>query len=165
MTPDLMRVDLAGNSSVVLSGWASIASASLTPDNQRVVFVGRPDDGKPIGTKADLYVLDMAAGTVDCRTWGLDVGVGGRLSLDMPVGALGTGNVAIADDGESAFATVQRGGTNHIYRIALSGPESWQPVTSGESAAFLLDLVGERLLYAQTSMNSHRPKCFSSAWN
>ncbi len=154
MTPDLMRVDLAGNSSIILSGWASLAGASLTPDNQRVVFVGRPDDGKPIGTKADLYVLDIAAGTVDCRTSGLDVGVGGRLSLDMPVGALGTENVAIADDGQSAFATVQRGGANHIYRIALSGPESWQPVTSGESATFLLDLVGERLLYAQTSMNA-----------
>ncbi|MCY3574310.1 MAG: S9 family peptidase [Chloroflexi bacterium] len=154
MTPDLMRVDLAGNSSVVLSGWASLAAASLTPNNQRIVFIGRPDDGKPIGTKADLYVLDIAAGTIDCRTSGLDVGVGGRLSLDMPIGALGAGNVAIADDGDSAFATVQRGGTNHIYRIALSGAESWQPVTAGDCAIFPLDLVGQQLLYAQTSMNA-----------
>ncbi|MXX84162.1 MAG: S9 family peptidase [Chloroflexi bacterium] len=154
MTPDLMRVDLAGNSSVVLSGWASLAAASLTPNNQRIVFIGRPDDGKPIGTKADLYVLDIAAGTIDCRTSGLDVGVGGRLSLDMPIGALGAGNVAIADDGDSAFATVQRGGTNHIYRIALSGAESWQPVTAGDCAIFPLDLVGQQLLYAQASMNA-----------
>ena len=99
-------------------------------------------------------MLDIAAGTVDCRTSGLDVGVGGRLSLDMPVGTLGSGNVAIADDGGSAFATVQRGGTNHIYRIALSGAESWQPVTAGESAAYLLDMVGQQLLFAQTSMNA-----------
>ncbi|MCY4147660.1 MAG: S9 family peptidase [Chloroflexi bacterium] len=153
MTPDLMRVDLAGNKATLLSGWASVAGASLTPDSQHVVFVGRPDDGKPIGTKADLYVLDIAAGTVECRTPSLDVGVGGGLSLDMPVGALGAENVVIADDGQSALANVQRGGTNHIYRIALSGAESWQPVTSGESAVFLLGLAGERLLYAQTSMN------------
>ena len=27
-------------------------------DGARIVFVGRPDDGKPIGTKSDVYALN-----------------------------------------------------------------------------------------------------------
>ncbi len=154
MTPDLMRVDLAGNTTTVLDGWASIASANFTPQGDRIVFIGRPNDGKPIGTKSDLYVLDLATGEIDCRTAGLVEGFGGRLSLDMPVAGLSEWNIAVTDDGQSAFAAVQAGGTVHIYRVTLSGEENWQPVTQGDSAVFPLDLAGERLLYAETSMNA-----------
>ena len=154
MTPDLMRVDLDGNTETVLSGWASIASASFTPQGDRIVFLGRPDDGKPIGTKSDMYALDLATGDIGCRTDGLAEGFSGRLSLDMPVTGLSEANIAVSDDSESAFAAVQAGGSVHIYRVALSGDESWEAVTSGDSAVFPLDLAGERLLYAETSMNA-----------
>ena len=59
----------------------------------RIVFVGRPDDGKPIGTKSDLYLLDLSSGDIECRTSGLDVGVGGRIMLDMPVASLSLHNL------------------------------------------------------------------------
>ena len=138
----------------MLSGWASIAGASYTPDGARIVFVGRPDDGAPIGTKSDLYALDLATGAIDCRTETLDVGVGGRLSMDMPIPGLSECNVLIADDGQSAYATVQRGGSDHIYRIALAGAEAWEAVTAGESAVFPLDLRGGQLLCARTTLNA-----------
>ena len=154
MTPDLMIVNLDGNQSVALQGWESVGNASFTPDGSRIVFVGRPDDGKPIGTKSDVYVLDLASGEVDCRTKALEVGVGGSLIMDMPVTGLKTWNVLVSDDGEVAFATVQRGGTDHIYRIALSGAEDCEPVTKGDSAVFPLSLRGDQLLYARTTLNS-----------
>ena len=154
LTPDLMSVDLSGNISTVLAGWARIAKASYTPDGERIAFIGRPDDGKPIGTKSDLYVLHLASGAIDCRSAGLDVGIGGRLTLDMPVSGLSLPNVLISDDGAYAFTTVQRGGTDHIYRIALNGEERCEAVTSGECAVFPLDRRGDRLLYARTSLNA-----------
>ena len=154
MTPDLKLVDLDGRQTVLLEDWASVENANFTPDGGRIVFVGRPDDGKPIGTKSDVYVLDTASGDINCRSAALDVGVGGYLIMDMPIANLKSWNMLVADDGEAAFATVQRGGTDHIYRIALSGPEDCQPVTAGDCAVFPLDLRGSRLLYARTSLNS-----------
>ena len=154
IVPDLMSVDLSGNRSTLLADWANIESASFTPDGTRIAFVGRPDDGKPIGSKSDLYLLDLASGAIECRTSGLDVGVGGSIMLDMPVASLSLYNLKISADGNSAFATVQRGGTDHIYRVALSGAEAFEPVTSGNSVDFPLDLLGENLLFARTTLNS-----------
>ena len=154
ITPDLMLTDLAGGSTALLSGWASVSSASFTPDGKRVVFVGRPLDGKPIGAKSDLYTLDISNGELRNRSAGLDVGVGGRLSLDMPVSGLDAGNLLISDAGDFAIATVQAGGRNHIYRFALDGEAEWQALTHGESCDFALDFKGERLLYASTWLNA-----------
>jgi len=154
MTPDLKLVDLDGRQTLILEDWASVENANFTPEGSRIVFVGRPDDGKPIGTKSDVYVLDMASGSIDCRTAALEVGVGGYLIMDMPIANLKSWNMLIADDGESAFATVQRGGTDHIYRIALNGPEDCRQVTEGDCAVFPLDLRGSQLLYARTNLNS-----------
>lgn len=154
MTPDLKTVDLEGRQTLLLEDWASVDKANFTPDGGRIVFVGRPDDGKPIGSKSDLYVLDLATGEISCRTQTLDVGVGGRLSLDMPVAGLNLPNLLVSDDGAYAYATVQRGGTDHIYRIALRGEEDCQPVTQGDCAVFPLDRQGEKLLYARTSLNA-----------
>ena len=136
------------------ANWGFATRASFTPDGQRIVFIGRPLDGKPIGTKSDLYVLHLASGQLENRSAGLAVGVGGRLSLDMPVSGLSSWNVLVADDGAAAYATVQSGGTNHICRIALQGAENYAPLTAGECAVSPLDLQGQRLLYAQTTLNS-----------
>jgi len=154
MTPDLKLVDLDGRQTVLLEDWASVENASFTPDGRRIVFVGRPDDGKPIGAKSDCYVLDIASGDIDCRTAALDVGVGGYLIMDMPIAGLKACNVLVSEDGENAFAMVQRGGTNHIYRIALSGREDCQPLTDGDCAVFPMDLRGAQLLHARSNLNS-----------
>lgn len=154
MSPDLKLVDLDGRQTRILEDWASVENANFTVDGARIVFVGRPDDGKPIGTKSDVYVLDIASGDIECRSSSLDVGVGGYLIMDMPLGNLKQWNILLSDDGESAFATVQRGGTDHIYRIALNGPEDCQPVTEGDCAVFPMSLRGSQLLYGRTDLNS-----------
>ena len=154
ITPDLRLVDLAGKSKTIIENWASVASASFTGDGERIVFVGRPKDGKPIGTKSDVYVLHLADGGLQNRSEALAVGVGGRLSLDMPVAALSATNLLVGDDGDWALATVQAGGTNHICQIALDGAPSWKPVTDGERCVFPLDLAGDACLYASTPLNA-----------
>ncbi len=154
MIPDLMTVDLHGVQKTLLRDWAAIAGANFTPDGKRIVFVGRPNDGKPIGSKSDLYALDIASGDIENRTPAWRIGIGGRLSLDMPIAGLSEWNTAITDDGASAITTVQEGGLNHIYRVALSGAESCQALTEGQRAVFPLDLRGDHLLYASTSLNS-----------
>ena len=154
MTPDLKLVDLNRRQTVILEDWASVENANFTPDGATIVFVGRPDDGKPIGTKSDVYTLDIASGNIDCRTAALDVGVGGYLIMDMPIAGLKECNVLVSDDGETAYAMVQRGGTDHIYRIALTGREDCRPVTQGDCAVFPLDLRATQLLYARTDLNS-----------
>ena len=154
MAPDLKIVDLSGKQSTILADWSRIESATFTPDGARIVFVGRPDDGKPIGAKYDLFTLDLSSGDIECRTNGLDVGVGGMITLDMPVGALGQKNLMLSPAGESAYVTVQSGGTNHVYRVALSGAQAFEPVTSGESVDYALDLLGDQLLFARTTLNA-----------
>lgn len=154
MTPDLMMVDLDGNQKPILGGWSSIDGANFTPNGEQIAFVGRPNDGKPIGTKSDLYLLDIATGDIENRTTGWQIGIGGRLSLDMPVAGLSEWNTAISSDGKTAYATVQEGGVNHVYRIGLSGAESYEAVTEGECAVFPLDLRGDQLLYASTALNA-----------
>ena len=154
MVPDLKTVDLHGNSQTLIEGWAALSGGNFTPDGSRVAFVGRPNDGKPIGTKSDLYVLDLASGGIECRTAAFSIGIGGRLSLDMPVPGLNDCHLLFDDDGSGAYATVQEGGTNNIYRIALKGADSRQNVTVGDCAVFPLDMRGSCLLYASTALNS-----------
>ena len=154
MTPDLKLADMAGQVSTLLDGWASIAKASFTPDGAGIVFIGRPQDGKPIGTKSDLYTLDLETDAIACRTTEFAIGIGGRLSMDMPVSGLSLANVMVSDAGDFALTSVQRGGTDHIYRVALSGPERVEAVTEGDCAVFPLDRRGSRLLYARTSLNA-----------
>ena len=154
ITPDLMTVDLQGNCKTLLSGWTVISAASFTPDGRRIVFIVRPTDGSPIGTKSDLYTLDLATLTVECRTAALKVGVGGYLSMDMPVAGIDAANTAVSDDGAFAITPVQAGGTNHAYRVALAGEEDCRALTDGDCAIYPQDLAGEKLLYARIELNA-----------
>ena len=154
ITPDLMTVDLDGNTKTLIRGWTAISAASFTPDGERVVFVGRPTDGKPIGTKSDLYVLNLDTSEISCRTAGLKIGVGGYLSMDMPVAGISTANTAVSADGAYAYTAVQAGGTNHIFRVALADDEDWEAVTRGDCAIYPQSLVGDALLYARTELNA-----------
>ena len=154
LAPDLMSVNLDGERRSVLEGWDRIGGASFTPDGARIVFVGRPNDGKPIGSKSDLYTLELSSGDIECRTSALDVGLGGRLTLDMPIPGLSLWNVHVSEDSRFAYASVQRGGSEHIYRIALSGDEACEALTDGDCAVFPQSISGGSMLFAKTTLNS-----------
>jgi dipeptidyl aminopeptidase/acylaminoacyl peptidase len=60
----------------------------------------------------------------------------------------------VPQDGQSAYAQVQQGGTVSVYRVALSGPESWKPVVTGERSCTLLDMNDEHLLFTVSTLHS-----------
>lgn len=145
-----------GQTREVVGDWGAVYEAQWLPDSQRIAFVG-VSAAAPIGSKADLWVIDARGGEPECRTAGLKVGVGGGLQPDMPIMQLQVGaDLQITADGAKAFITVQEGGAVHIYAVALEGAESWAPVVTGERACFLLGLSadGQSLLYAASTMQN-----------
>lgn len=154
MLAALYLIDLDGNQHPLVEGWCRVANANFTPDGQKVVFVGYPDEGQPIGTKSDLYSVDIASREFKNHSAGLDVGVGGSLSLDMPTRILRSWFGLVSDDSQSVYATVQIGGNVHIYQFSLGADEQFKAITEGNCATALLDLQGDTLLYAETSLNT-----------
>lgn len=151
--PRVRVVNMQGESRDLLTGW-EIGRATPTPDGKRLLIVGRPNDEKPIGTKSDLWVMDMASGALSNRTPSLAVGVGGGLGGDMPVVSLATIFLPLSEDGQHVYIRVQDGGTVQIYRVALDGEESWAPVISGERTCLPLDLKDGKLLYSVDHINA-----------
>jgi dipeptidyl aminopeptidase/acylaminoacyl peptidase len=129
----------------LLGKWGGIGAATWTPDGEKVVFIGRPDDGKPIGTKFDLFTIDVETGDIQNRTEGLTVGVGGSLSADMPILLMPI--IFISDDSQTAYVQVQAGGTVQIYRVALTDAEAFESVVGGERACHPRDMNGDQMLF------------------
>ncbi|MBT3276305.1 MAG: hypothetical protein HN368_24370, partial [Spirochaetales bacterium] len=96
-------------------------AAEWMPNGKLLAVVGKPDDGSPIGSKNDLWVLDLEDGGLENRTAGLTVGVGGTLSMRMPAKGLSGIKLLIIDSGDSVYIRVQAGGTVHVYLISLTG--------------------------------------------
>lgn len=147
-------VDMAGTIETYSKDQVSVQGVAWTPNGKQIVFVGRPISGVPIGTKSDLWVIDVATGNMENRTAGLAVGVGGSLSLRTPTTVSSAINLPITADSQTAYIRVQEGGNSHIYRVALTGPEDWAAVITGERACSILDLHHNQLLYAITDMNT-----------
>lgn len=137
--------DLTGN-------WGYAVSAAWLPDN-RIAFCGQRR-GKPIGSKADVWVIDRKGGVPRCRTAGITFHVGGGLQPDMPTTLMALPRVVPAEDGGSAYLQVQDGGTVRICRVALDGPEHCSPVIGGERSCFPLDLRSGRLLFASSAWDN-----------
>ncbi|UCC64319.1 MAG: S9 family peptidase [Anaerolineae bacterium] len=151
--PDLRVVNLDGEVRELLAGWGNVVAATWTPDGGRVVFIGTPRD-RPSGTQASLWVVAGGGGEPECRTAGLDLHVGGRLQPDMPVMLARQPRILVSPDGGTAYAQVQAGGTVQIYRLALAGPESCQPVVAGERSCFPQDMGAGRLLFLVSTLHS-----------
>ncbi|MBX3014078.1 MAG: S9 family peptidase [Caldilineaceae bacterium] len=156
ITPELRVVTLSGTiSTPVGHAWGNFAGiAAWLPDGARIAFVGVAK-GQRIGTQNDLWVVDLAQGTIDQRTSGLDRQVGARLQPDMPAAvAAQLGKIyvtaATTDAGESAYVPVQIGGTVQIYQVQLSGATSYRAVLHGDRSCFLLgwSAATDNLLYA-----------------
>jgi dipeptidyl aminopeptidase/acylaminoacyl peptidase len=150
--PDIRTVTLDGEVADLCSDWGVLGSATWTPDGKHIVFIGKPDDGKPYGTKSDLWTLDLSSGSYANRTSGLKVGVAGPMSADMPIMLIA--EIPVSADSRTAYVQVQEGGTVQIYRVALSGDEDWEPVVGGERACFPRDIHGDRLLFVSDNLRS-----------
>jgi dipeptidyl aminopeptidase/acylaminoacyl peptidase len=152
--PALKVVNLDGEVRELVKDWGYAHSAAWTPDGKRVVFVGNPS-GLPIGTQDNLWVIDRQGGEPKCRTADFTFSVAGGLQPDMPVTKV-IPTILVSEDSQTAYVQVQEGGTVPIYRVALSGPESWSPVVTGERACTLLDTDDRYLLFAVST--PHNPR-------
>lgn len=148
----LKIVDRKGSVRDITGAWGHALSAAWLPDG-RVVFCGQRR-GRPIGSKADVWVIDRKGGAPKCRTTGITFHVGGGLQPDMATGLMALPRVVPAEDGGAAFVQVQDGGAVRIYRVALAGPENCTAVIGGERACFPLDLRSGRLLFAASAWDN-----------
>lgn len=150
--PALKVVDLDGEVRELVGDWGYAISAAWMPDGKQVVFVGGPID-RPIGSQDDLWMIDLQGEGPECRTAGLKLQVGGGLQPDMPA-FRAFPSILVSKDGRWAYVQVQDGGTVQIYRVALSGPESWAPVVKGERACIPLDMDDGHLLFAVSTLDN-----------
>lgn len=157
LSPHLCVVDLHGNRRVLVGDDFNLSAACWLPDGRRIAIVGTPSE-RPIGSKSDLWVFDLAAnGRLENRSMGLVVGVGGKFQGDLPTQIVRiTPKLFVGADGKDAFVQVQAGGSVNLYAIALEGEESCRPLVTGEQACYLLDmsLDGTQLLYAATDFQA-----------
>ena len=152
MSPTLHVVDRDGNVSDLPTDWGDLSAGFWLPDSQRITFVGKPDDGTPIGTHPDLWVYNLETGRFDNRTPNLELSIGGRLEARMPIKPVEMLFIGIHDG--NAYVNVQAAGTVSIYRIALEGDADVQPIIAGERACFLLDMGQGKLVYSVDDINA-----------
>jgi len=151
--PALRAVTLDGTLRDVVKEWGYGHSAGYTPDGRRIVFVGNRQ-GVPFGAQNHLWVIDRQGGEPECRTTGLRYNVHGALQGDMPIVARDQPGFEISRDGQNAYVRVQDGGTLQIYRVALTGAISYEPVVAGQRACYPLGLHDDRVLFSANSLNA-----------
>jgi len=159
MRPDSHRfetglrvVTLDGTVRMLVEEWGSVASAAWLP-NGGVVFAGVPE-GRPIGTQNKVWILNGEERQPVCRSEALQFNAAGRFQADMMAFRGWQPRTVVAGNGHHAYMQVQVGGSMPIYRIALDGPESCEPLITGERACFLLDADDEHVLFASSTVNS-----------
>lgn len=150
----LRCVTLTGEERIVVSEWGYVeygSSLAWTPDGARLLFIGQPF-GRPAGFKNDLWAV-AREGAPQCRSAKLAVGVGGYIQPDMPGQLMRSPRTLVAADGRSAIVQGTEGGSAILYRVALTGEESVEPLLTGERSCAGLGLVGNTLLFAQSTLN------------
>ena len=140
-----------GKPETLLDDWGVINSFCWLPDGKRITFNGAPH-GTPLGAKSDLWVVDRAGGTPECRTAGLKVGVGGGLQADMPAVFWGT-SLTPTPDGKAVYESVQEGGNVSLYSIAVDGDESWTPLLTGDRMVSLQSANAKNIVYVVSGIN------------
>ncbi len=148
----LRVLDVAtGDIRTLTDEWGQAGAAGWLPDGKRITFEGEPH-GKVVGSKNDVWVIDSAGGEPECRSAGLEVGVGGGLQADMPVAGYSQ-KLPVTSDGKYVISRVQDGGDVGVYQIALEGDESWMPLLTGERTVMPMSLSDGKLLYLGSEIN------------
>jgi dipeptidyl aminopeptidase/acylaminoacyl peptidase len=144
----LKLVNLQGEvRTIVDHDWGQAHASTWTPDGKHIVFIGQRK-GLATGSKNDLYVIKRHGSEPVCRTSGLKEGVAGGLQPDFP--AQIPGIIGVSKDRTYAYTNVQTGGCVQVFKIALYGNESYQPVITGERAVALTDISAEKLVFCES---------------
>jgi dipeptidyl aminopeptidase/acylaminoacyl peptidase len=149
LSNQLRLVDLAGRVREFEHPEALITGAAFAPDGRLAVLLGIRRD-LPVGSRADLLVVDLATGTGELRTTAFDRGLGGSLQPDFvaPI----TPPALVVTPGGEALATVQVGGRVGVWAFSLSGREQAREVIAGDRFVRPMCLRGDRLLFHASSI-------------
>jgi dipeptidyl aminopeptidase/acylaminoacyl peptidase len=145
----LRLVDLDGRARDFELPEGLIVGRAFAPGGRLAVLLGVRRD-RPVGSRADLFVVDLATGTSESRTTGFALGLGGGLQADF-VAPVTLPDLAVTRAGE-ALATVQVGGRVGVWAFSLSGPEQAREVIAGDRWVRPMRLRGDRLLFHATSI-------------
>jgi dipeptidyl aminopeptidase/acylaminoacyl peptidase len=150
----LRLVNMEGQVREVISKHGLIIAKGWTPDGKHILFQS-PEPGLPIGSKSDLWIIRRHGSQPECRTAGLEVGVGGGLQNDAPEGLDFSSPIPVSADGKYAYVNVQVGGTIQVYKVALLGEEDFEPQLDGDRDIAILDMQHGTLLCKAADM--HKP--------
>lgn len=138
---------------VLGAGWF-LGAARWLPDGEQILVTGSSDRTMLVPSLA-VWVVNLDGGAVN-RTAGLDIAVGFLMVHDMPVWDLALDNSLTVLDRDSAFVTVQAGGSAEVWRIALAGPVAARRVVTGARSCAVLDSngVAASLLFVATDLHA-----------
>jgi dipeptidyl aminopeptidase/acylaminoacyl peptidase len=148
---DIRIVNVNGEVRDVVKDCLLPMSVNYTPDGSHVVYAGVRPEGT-IGSKADLWIVDVKGGKPECRTKGFDIGLGSGLQGDSPEMIMGP--IQVSQDGKKAYANVQLGGSVQIYEFSLHGKETWKSLVGGDRSCPLISMSNKHLFYAVNDLIS-----------
>jgi dipeptidyl aminopeptidase/acylaminoacyl peptidase len=155
-SPRLLCVEVDSGEVVEILGerWYIICARWL-PSGDRIAVAAARDSTLTIPT-VSLWVVDSIGGLAELRTQGAIGNVGFRIHHDMPAWDLTQDNTLTVIDRATAFATVQKGGSAEVWKIALEGPIGVERVLTGERSCIVLDghRATDTLLFAVTDLRS-----------
>lgn len=146
---DINLVALDGGVASVLTNWGRISTIFWSPNGEKIVFSGLPD-GRPIGTKSELWALKVSDRSVTSRTKAFPYPVNGGLQDDNPV----DWPTHMAVYADHLISNVQIGGTVQIYDFSLDGKERFQPLISENQTTHLLDANDQYMIYVVSNLNN-----------
>jgi dipeptidyl aminopeptidase/acylaminoacyl peptidase len=105
-----------------------------------------------IGSKNDLFVINLQNASLDNRTESDLLGTSGGLQPDMPTLEGRMPKIVVQDN--FAYTNVQKGGNINIIKISLTGDKIIETVVEGERANYIQGLVNNELFFTSSHSNS-----------
>jgi dipeptidyl aminopeptidase/acylaminoacyl peptidase len=162
-SPRLLTIEVAGGAlTEVMAGDWYIACARWLPGGDHIAVVASGPTTLTIPTLS-LWVVDRSGSEPQLRTPGWVGEIGFRIHHDMPAWDLTSDNLISILDRHTALATLQKGGSVEIWRIALAGDVAMERVLRGERACIVLDAsaAADVLLFAVSTMRAPPDLCIA----
>ncbi len=118
-------------------GWF-IAAAAWAPSGDKIVVAGDFESPVTVPT-VGLWVINRDGSDPQCRTDGFVGNVGLRVHHDMPTWTTSQNNVLAVPHPDFAYATVTTHGSTEIWKVALEGANTCEPVVDGQRSCIVLD--------------------------
>lgn len=147
LSASIKSINLKGEVQIILSSDWGILSNAVWINNHQIAFCGVPT-GNLLGTKGDLWILDIENGIPECRSASIPNGINGHFHDDLPnYWSFSAAPILPSSDGSNAIVCVQQGGEIHLVQINLFGEENIRTVASGKRFCFPFNRTDTQVLF------------------